>query len=179
MGVHEYFDQVIWRERVPTEEEKEEAKRRQKEKEERKKRRRNEYEFDSSDDEEGKEESHSSATEDESDDEDGDQSKETRRTLEGLRLEKANAFEIFKAFADIDRGRNGEITVEEFHSFLGAPITKYSERVFGIIDLDASGKLSFFEFAIGVWNYCTYDVSLITKLAFDIFDIDQLGKLDM
>jgi len=35
------------------------------------------------------------------------------------------------------------------------------------------------EFAVGVWNYCTYDEHLITKFAFDIFDVDHMGKLDL
>ena len=59
--------------------------------------------------------------------------------------------------------------MEEFHSYLGMPVTKFSERVFGILDADGSGSLSFEEFSVGVWNYCTYDVRLVTKLAFDIF----------
>ena len=61
------------------------------------------------------------------------------------------------------------MSVEEFHSYLGMPVTKFSERVFGILDADGSGSLSFEEFSVGVWNYCTYDVRLVTKLAFDIF----------
>lgn len=65
------------------------------------------------------------------------------------------------------------MSVEEFHQYLGVPQTKFSERVFGILDLDGSGALDFLEFAVGVWNYCTYDTRLITKLAFDIFDIDR------
>ena len=32
---------------------------------------------------------------------------------------------------------------------------------------------------IGIWNFCTYDASLITKFAFDIFDVDDLGKLQL
>ena len=35
------------------------------------------------------------------------------------------------------------------------------------------------EFSVGVWNYCTYDEHLITKFAFDIFDVDRMGKLDL
>ena len=70
------------------------------------------------------------------------------------------------------------MSVEEFHQYLGVPQTKFSERVFGIIDLDGSGELDFLEFAVGVWNYCTYDTRLITKLAFDIFDIDRKVRVE-
>ena len=48
------------------------------------------------------------------------------------------------------------MSVEEFHEYLGVPQTRFSERVFGILDLDGSGALDFGEFAVGVWNYCTY-----------------------
>ena len=46
----------------------------------------------------------------------------------------------------------------------GFPATKFSERVFGILDMDGSGQLDFREFMIGVWNWNTYDATGITKL---------------
>lgn len=42
--------------------------------------------------------------------------------------------------------------------------TKFSERVFTILDQDLSGMLNLREFIIGVWNYCTYDVTLVSKV---------------
>lgn len=104
---------------------------------------------------------------------------ENEETLTILRFNRDNAFKVFSAFVDIDGDNSGEMSVEEFHSYLGMPVTKFSERVFGILDADGSGSLSFDEFAVGVWNYCTYDVRLVTKLAFDIFDVDHMGKLDI
>uniref|UniRef100_A0A7S2CHR9 Calmodulin n=1 Tax=Octactis speculum TaxID=3111310 RepID=A0A7S2CHR9_9STRA len=104
---------------------------------------------------------------------------ENKEVLSILQLNKHQALKIFEAFVDIDSDNSGEMSVEEFHVYLGMTSTKFSERIFGILDADASGALNFSEFAVGVWNYCTYDVRLITKLAFDIFDIDQQGKLDL
>ena len=69
--------------------------------------------------------------------------------------------------------------MKEFHGFLGLKPSRFSERIFGILDLDESGALTFNEFVIGIWNFCTYDAMLITKFAFDIFDIDDLGKLQL
>ena len=80
---------------------------------------------------------------------------ENRETLEVLRFTHDQALTIFRAFVDVDRDCSGEMSVEEFHEYLGVPITRFSERVFGIIDLDGSGALDFGEFAIGVWN-CTW-----------------------
>jgi len=47
------------------------------------------------------------------------------------------------------------MSVEEFHDYLGVPVTKFSERIFGVLDTDGSGALDFGEFCVGVWNYCT------------------------
>lgn len=63
--------------------------------------------------------------------------------------------------------------------WLGFTSTKFSERLFGILDLDASGFLDFREFLIGVWNVCTYDAPLFTKFAFSIFDVENKGSLEM
>jgi hypothetical protein len=43
---------------------------------------------------------------------------------------------MFQGFVAIDIDRTGEISVASFHKFLGVPQTKFSERVFGILDLD-------------------------------------------
>ena len=104
---------------------------------------------------------------------------EMKETFGILDFTYKDAFELFKAFIEIDFDNSGEITVLEFHKFLGMKPTKFSERVFGILDLDESGELDFNEFVIGIWNFSTYDPLLITKFAFDIFDIDNLGKLQI
>ena len=104
---------------------------------------------------------------------------ENEETLTMLGFSFDNAFKIFEAFIEIDADNSSEMSVEEFHRYLGQNVTKFSERVFGILDTDASGMLNFKEFAVGVWNYSTYDEHLITKFAFDIFDVDRMGKLDL
>lgn len=54
--------------------------------------------------------------------------------------------------------------MDEFHGHLDSQATKFSERVFSILDQDLSGHLDLREFIIGVWNYCTYDTTLISKV---------------
>ncbi|CAM9925192.1 unnamed protein product, partial [Discosporangium mesarthrocarpum] len=104
---------------------------------------------------------------------------EHSETFEVLGLSNEDAFALFVAFIEIDKDNSGEVSVMEFHKYLGYTPTKFSERVFAILDLDASGFLSLEEFVAGVWNYCTYDMALITKLVFDIFDVDKLGRVTM
>lgn len=54
--------------------------------------------------------------------------------------------------------------MDEFHGHLDSQATKFSKRVFSILDQDLSGNLDLREFIIGVWNYCTYDTTLISKV---------------
>lgn len=103
---------------------------------------------------------------------------ENHETFDILNLSRKQAKIIFDAFVAVDVDNSGEMTIKEFHAYLGVPQTKFSERIFGVLDLDGSGALDFKEFAVGVWNYCTYDIRLITKLAFDIFDVDRCGVLE-
>ena len=92
-------------------------------------------------------------------------------TLQILGFTYDSGFDVFSAFIDIDDDNSGEVGVSEFHKWLGFPATKFSERVFGILDMDGSGQLDFREFMIGVWNWNTYDATGITKLAFNTMDV--------
>ncbi|KAJ8603735.1 hypothetical protein CTAYLR_000250 [Chrysophaeum taylorii] len=104
---------------------------------------------------------------------------EHQEVFEILGLSPERGMEVFEAFVEIDEDNGGEISIEEFHAWLGFSVTKFSERVFGILDLDGSGFLDFREFLIGVWNWSTYDAALVTKLAFSIFDVEKQGVLEM
>ncbi|CAM9567041.1 unnamed protein product, partial [Laminaria digitata] len=66
-------------------------------------------------------------------------------------------------FIAIDDDNSGEVSVGEFHGHLNAQPTKFSERVFAILDQDMSGLLNLREFIVGIWNYCTYDSTLVSK----------------
>ena len=57
--------------------------------------------------------------------------------------------------------------MDEFHGHLGSQATKFSERVFSILDQNQSGNLDLKEFITGVWNYCTYDSKLVSKVKVD------------
>ena len=105
--------------------------------------------------------------------------KDLRETMEILGFKYDSGREVFGAFIDIDDDNSGEVSIKEFHDWLNFPLTKFSERVFGILDLDNSGYLDFREFLIGVWNWNTYDASLVTKMAYNMFDVDREGHIDM
>lgn len=68
---------------------------------------------------------------------------ELEETLTILGFSYDNAMKIFEAFIEIDADNSAEMSVDEFHKYLGQDVTKFSERVFGILDTDGSGMLNF------------------------------------
>eukprot|EP00968_Pinguiococcus_pyrenoidosus_P005821 scaffold380_cov272-Pinguiococcus_pyrenoidosus.AAC.10 len=104
---------------------------------------------------------------------------ELEETLLALDFTREDGSVLYHAFRDIDTDKSGEISVEEFHEYLGVTQTRFTTRVLGILDTDASGSIDLKEFIVGVWNWCTYDVRLIAKFAFSIFDVDHTGVLSI
>jgi Ca2+-binding EF-hand superfamily protein len=104
---------------------------------------------------------------------------EMRETFDMLRLDVASSLQLFLFFVEIDDDNSGEVGLDEFHKFLGISKTRYSERVFSVLDLDMGGSLDFKEFLVGVWNCCTYGTNDIAQFVHDIFDIDNLRELTL
>lgn len=98
-------------------------------------------------------------------------------TFRVLGLNDYEGLQLFLQFVILDKDNDGQVALDDFHTYLEVRPTKFSERVFTMLDLDGSGQLDFHEFLAGVWNYCTYDASLVARLVFDIFDCDRLRKL--
>lgn len=74
-------------------------------------------------------------------------------------------------FADIARGQDGKIGVEEFAAYLGLPISPALSEVFNLYDRNGSGGIDFREYVIGlslVSQPANSDETL--KRAFQIFD---------
>ena len=47
------------------------------------------------------------------------------------------------------------------------------------MDADASGELSFVEFVVALWNYCTFTKASLLRFAFELFDADDSGFIDL
>lgn len=65
-----------------------------------------------------------------------------------INVEKELGEKFFFLFVEIDVDCSGEIDLIEFYSFFGIQRTRFSDRVFGILDLDQSGALEFQEFIL-------------------------------
>jgi hypothetical protein len=44
-----------------------------------------------------------------------------------------------------------QVSLQDFHAYLEVQASRFSERVFSALDLDASGRLDFREFLVGIW----------------------------
>ena len=51
--------------------------------------------------------------------------------------------------------------------------SKFTKRVFSIMDEDGSGEIDFREFVIALWNYCTLGKAALILFAFDLYDNDN------
>ena len=104
---------------------------------------------------------------------------EIQETLEILDINYEDGYKLFQTFMDIDRSADGNIDLKEFYDYFKISQTKFSDRVFAVIDLDDTGELGFKEFVVGMWNYCTYDDRHLCRFAFDLFDLDKSGALSV
>eukprot|EP00753_Platysulcus_tardus_P016563 PLAT5831.1.p1 GENE.PLAT5831.1~~PLAT5831.1.p1 ORF type:complete len:300 (+),score=93.80 PLAT5831.1:39-902(+) len=95
-----------------------------------------------------------------------------------LNIQDEERAEYYDVFRSIDEDFSMTISLEEFHNYFGFVRTPFSDRAFGIMDLDNSGALDFYEFVGGVWNVGSCSDRQLMKVAFDIFDLDGNGTLD-
>lgn len=107
-----------------------------------------------------------------------------RSLLEEIGITHSHAAKIFDAFVKMDTDGSGSITVGEFHRYFGWKRGVFTERIFDMYapvrkDDGEPNKMSYEEFLICVWNYCSYDNQLMTKYVFDIVDIDGVRSLSL
>jgi Ca2+-binding EF-hand superfamily protein len=67
--------------------------------------------------------------------------------------------------------------VKEFIESLGVQRTVVSEEVFEDMDTSNDGTVSFKEFTLLTWRFCTRGLDSIAEFAFDIYDTDNSEQL--
>ena len=75
--------------------------------------------------------------------------------------------EIFKIFCKIDVDESETLEVEECMNYFGGKRTKFTERLFGVLDGDVKG-LDFVHFTFTVWSFCTLNVSGVARCVSDL-----------
>lgn len=96
-----------------------------------------------------------------------------------LGLREYHVRRLYSAFKLVDKDMSGELSIHELLDHLGLAHTAFADRVFAIFDFDASGEISFEEFVMSLWNYCTLTKSSLIMFAFDLYDADSSGIVEM
>ena len=81
-------------------------------------------------------------------------------------------------FVEIDYLAQKEIPIEDFFEYFDIETTHFSRRAFSLYASTYTGKLSFVEFVLSVYNYCSADFESLVRYVFDQFDDDQNQILD-
>lgn len=103
--------------------------------------------------------------------------------FERLGMNESKGFEIFKAFAKTDVNEDGLVDIEECFKFLGGKRTKFTERIlysepFEDEDGNMQSGLTFKQFIISLWSYCTLTPLGVARYIFEIFDVDENEMLE-
>ena len=107
--------------------------------------------------------------------------------FEKLSIEKAGGFEIFAAFLLMDEWDTGKVSYRQCNYFIGETMTKYNTRIFARAVTKENEQIendimTFEEFSILVWNYCSYSTSQLAQQVFEIYDVNlmrELGRSDI
>jgi Ca2+-binding EF-hand superfamily protein len=102
-----------------------------------------------------------------------------KKLYESLGLRPCDVARAAACFKKIDGDLNGTINLSELHDYLDGTETMYVKRLFSIFDEDYSGKISFREFLIGCWNYCTMGEISLPIFCFDLYDHDCSGEVEL
>jgi Ca2+-binding EF-hand superfamily protein len=83
--------------------------------------------------------------------------------LTRLGIEEGKGFELFNAFSRIDTDQSGKVSVKECMVYFGGTITRFTERIFDVVDVTDRDGLEFRNFVFALWNFSTLYTVLIAK----------------
>jgi len=100
-----------------------------------------------------------------------------------LHIDQQKGVDLFLAFCAMDTDAGGTVDLDECFAYLGGVRTKYTERIWfkeGHINEEGEYEegLSFREFAIVCWNYCTMSAAQMARSIFEIFDVEGADELE-
>lgn len=106
----------------------------------------------------------------------GEEILEVSRQLE---LSEAELNQYWTAFCKIDKSSQGQINIDDFHSFYQIDETPFSRKVFSMMDTDDSGRISFHEFILSIWSYLSLDLDSLAKFSFRLYDYDNSNFMEI
>jgi Ca2+-binding EF-hand superfamily protein len=106
-------------------------------------------------------------------------------------LDQSGGYEIFKAYISIGEDNAGSVTSKQCQDFFGGRVTNYTKRVFFHIGTwdqqnnaflersnETKDKLTFEDFTILIWNYCSYSALHLSRQLFEIYDVSLTNQLE-
>jgi serine/threonine-protein phosphatase 2B regulatory subunit len=97
--------------------------------------------------------------------------------IQKLEIPDKDVRKVYKKFEKIDADKGGEVGIDEFFDAFHLTWSTFGERVFLIMEVSGDHKLSFSEFFVGLFNYCTCEHLGLVRFAFDMFDVDHSGSI--
>ncbi len=97
--------------------------------------------------------------------------------IQKLQVQDKDVRKVYKKFEKIDGDGSGEVGIDEFFDVFHLTWSTFGERVFLIMEVSGDHKLSFGEFFVGLYNYCTCSHDGLVRFAFDMFDVDHSGSI--
>jgi len=107
------------------------------------------------------------------------QGHEAKESFEKLRLTTGDVNKLYSVFMALDADGSGDIDLNEFYQFFRVAASPFMDRVFTLLDADGSGEIDFMEFVLCLWNYCSFNMPRLVRFAFELYDGDNSGALEM
>jgi Ca2+-binding EF-hand superfamily protein len=95
----------------------------------------------------------------------------------GLSVEQLKA--LYQCFTSMDLESYGTLQLHDLLMRCDLERTAFTERVFRALDGDKGGEIEFKEFVVSLWNYATLDKNAICAFAYDLYDNDSSGSIDI
>mmetsp|Transcript_10654 Transcript_10654/g.16149 ORF Transcript_10654/g.16149 Transcript_10654/m.16149 type:complete len:356 (+) Transcript_10654:153-1220(+) len=98
--------------------------------------------------------------------------------FKALGLEETDVYNFYKAFTAIDDDGSNEIALSEFCLFMQTDSNGFVKRIFNVFDWNNSNSISFVEFVVGLWGFCTLSDAYIVNFVFDVYDKNTSGAIE-
>ena len=106
------------------------------------------------------------------------QSKSVVLMCRELGLTQSDLNGLWRYFKQADVTGDGSLNVAELCLQHEIQNESFGKLLFGLLDYDKSGSITFEEFCLCIWNAMTLDDSLLPLFAFRIYDHDNSGTLN-
>lgn len=87
-----------------------------------------------------------------------------RSNFEGINLHDADIGRLYFLYKKMDIDHSGKIRLYELLLYFDIGSSVFHERIFNLFDNEHKGEINFYEFVMGIYNYCTLeDMSTLSK----------------